>query len=131
MCIRQTIGRRRDLALILSLLAFASGALEAQNYDNPGLGEQPVVSHPQDYKPLGIRAGGFMLHPGVQLAAEFNDNVFYTDSDGEAATRDDTIWHVQAGDQPCNHIIIILAVACNITDHVTEWIVGLHGTWIV
>jgi hypothetical protein len=63
--------------------------LEAQNYDNPGLGELPVTAHPQDYKPLGIRAGGFMLHPGVQLAAEFNDNVFYTAEDEV----DDTIWH--------------------------------------
>jgi hypothetical protein len=65
--------------------------VEAQNYDNPGLGELPVVAHPQDYKPLGIRAGGFMLHPGVQLAAEFNDNVFYTAAD----ELDDTIWHVR------------------------------------
>lgn len=89
MCTRQTNGGRRDLALILSLLACLSGVVEAQNYDNPGLGELPVVSHPQDYKPLGIRAGGFMLHPGVQLAAEFNDNVFYTAQDKV----DDTIWH--------------------------------------
>ena len=79
------------MALSLSLLACSSGVLEAQNYDNPGLGELPVVAHPQDYKPLGIRAGGFMLHPGVQLAAEFNDNVFYTAQD----ERDDTIWHVR------------------------------------
>jgi hypothetical protein len=41
----------------------------AQNYDNPGLGERPVSAHPQDFKPLGVRAGSFMLHPGVQLAA--------------------------------------------------------------
>jgi len=61
----------------------------AQNYDNPGLGELPVVSHPQDFKPLGIRAGGFMLHPGIQLAAEYNDNVFYTAVDEKS----DTAWH--------------------------------------
>jgi hypothetical protein len=75
-------------AALLGCLAF-TGGLEAQNYDNPSLGEQPVVVHPQDYKPLGIRAGGFMLHPGVQLAAEFNDNVFYTSED----ELDDTVWH--------------------------------------
>jgi hypothetical protein len=68
-----------------------AGVLEAQNYDNPGLGELPVVSHPQDFKPLGIRAGGFMLHPGVQLAAEYNDNVFYRNED----ELDDFIWHVR------------------------------------
>jgi hypothetical protein len=34
-----------------------------------------------------------MLHPGVQLAAQFTDNVFYTNSDGEADTRSDTVWH--------------------------------------
>jgi hypothetical protein len=84
-------GRRRELALIFSLLACFSGVLEAQNYDNPGLGELPVSAHPQDYKPLGVRAGGFMLHPGVQLAAEFNDNVFYTAQDEV----DDTVWHVR------------------------------------
>jgi hypothetical protein len=65
--------------------------LSAQNYDNPSLGDRPVVSHPQDHKPLGIRAGGFMLHPGVQLAAEFNDNVFFTSED----EIEDTIWHVR------------------------------------
>jgi hypothetical protein len=61
-------------------LVFA-GSLLAQNYDNPGLGELPITTYPQDFKPLGIRAGGFMLHPGVQLAAEYNDNVFYTAED--------------------------------------------------
>ena len=74
--------------LLLPVL-FATGTLHAQSYDNPSLGELPVVSHPQDFKPLGIRAGGFMLHPGIQLAAEWNDNVFYTAED----EIDDTIWH--------------------------------------
>lgn len=91
MCTRQTSGRRRELALLFSLLACFGGVVEAQNYDNPGLGELPVTAHPQDYKPLGIRAGGFMLHPGVQLAAEFNDNVFYTAADEV----DDTVWHIR------------------------------------
>jgi hypothetical protein len=74
--------------LFLSL--FSASAL-AQNYDNPGLGEKPVSRHPQDFKPLGIRAGGFMLHPGVQLAAQWTDNVFYTELD----KRDDLIWHIR------------------------------------
>ena len=53
-------------------------ALKAQSYDNPSLGQQPVVAHPQDFKPLGIRAGAFMLRPGVELAGEWTDNVFYS-----------------------------------------------------
>ena len=65
--------------------------LFAQNYDDPGLGEKPVSAHPQDYKPLGIRAGSFMLHPGVHLAAEFTDNVFYTKN----LKQSDTIFHIR------------------------------------
>lgn len=67
------------------------GILFAQFYDDPGLGQKPVVSHPQDYKPLGIRAGSFMLHPGVQLAAEYTDNAFYTQDNKQ----DDMIFHVR------------------------------------
>jgi len=65
--------------------------LHAQSYDNPGLGQQPVIAHPQDFKPLGIRAGSFMLHPGVELAAEWIDNVFYAYVDEE----DDLIYHIR------------------------------------
>jgi len=67
------------------------GSLLAQYYDSPGLGQKPVAQHPQDYKPLGIRAGGFMLHPGVQLAAEYTDNAFYTPEN----TQSDTIFHIR------------------------------------
>jgi hypothetical protein len=63
----------------------------AQRYDNPGLGQKPVVAHPQDYKPLGVRAGSFMLHPGIQFAAEFTDNAFYTREDKQS----DTIYHIR------------------------------------
>ena len=84
------ISRYSRVVLVLCLLG-AAPSLVAQNYDNPGLGERPVATHPQDFKPLGVRAGGFMLHPGVQLAAEYTDNVFYTASD----TVSDTVWHVR------------------------------------
>jgi hypothetical protein len=83
--------RRLTLALCGCLLLTGPVWVQAQNYDNPGLGEKPVSAHPQDFKPLGIRAGGFMLHPGVQLAAEFTDNVFYTAED----TEDDLVWHIR------------------------------------
>jgi hypothetical protein len=63
----------------------------AQYYDDPALGGKPVAQHPQDYKPLGFRAGSFMLHPGVQLVAEYNDNVFYAEDD----TDSDLVLHVR------------------------------------
>jgi len=76
--------------LVVWLTSLATSAF-AQSYDNPGLGEQPVSAHPQDYKPLGIRAGTFMLHPGVELAAEWTDNVFYSYTDELS----DVIYHVR------------------------------------
>jgi hypothetical protein len=75
--------------LLAGVLLPAAGF--AQYYDSPGLGQKPVTQHPQDYKPLGIRAGGFMLHPGVQLAAEYTDNAFYNDIVKES----DTIFHIR------------------------------------
>jgi len=63
--------------LVVWLTSLATSAY-AQSYDNPGLGEKPVSAHPQDYKPLGIRVGTFMLHPGAELTAEWTDNVFYS-----------------------------------------------------
>jgi hypothetical protein len=80
--------------IVCTVLGFFStpGTVWAQAYDNPALGQQPVVSHPQDFKPLGIRAGGFMLHPGVELAAEYTDNVFF--SYDETVTSD-TIFHIR------------------------------------
>jgi hypothetical protein len=85
--------RRADIAKVVLASAglLAAGALHAQYYDDPGLGQKPVASHPQDYKPLGIRAGAFMLHPGVQLAAEYTDNAFYTENNTES----DTIFHIR------------------------------------
>lgn len=69
----------------------APASLLAQTYDNPSLGQSPVVAHPQDFKPLGIRAGTFMLHPGVELAGEWTDNVFYSFDNEES----DFIWHLR------------------------------------
>ncbi|NCF63266.1 MAG: outer membrane beta-barrel protein [Gammaproteobacteria bacterium] len=85
----QNTTQRLALSLSCFLIWFGSKPALAQSYDNPSIGQLPVVSHPQDFKPLGIRAGGFMLHPGIQLAAEWNDNVFYT-AENEI---DDLIWH--------------------------------------
>jgi len=82
----RTFGKVLAIAVLL-----ASCPLFAQYYDSPGLGAKPVTAHPQDYKPLGVRAGGFMLHPGVQLAARYTDNAFYTDR----ALESDVIYHLR------------------------------------
>ena len=83
------------LRIVVTLFGLAVAALPtslfAQSYDNPGLGQNPVAAHPQDFKPLGVRAGSFMLHPGVELAAQYNDNILYTNT-GEVS---DLIWHVR------------------------------------
>ncbi|MDT8320244.1 MAG: outer membrane beta-barrel protein [Xanthomonadales bacterium] len=84
------LGRVAWLA-IWAGVAGAPAALWAQSYDNPGLGEKPVAAHPQDFKPLGIRTGAFMLHPGVELAGEWTDNLFFSDSDEES----DLIYHLR------------------------------------
>lgn len=75
---------------VAGMLLLSVDAL-AQSYDNPTLGQNPVIAQPQDYKPLGVRAGTFMLHPGVELAAEWHDNILYT----EENTLSDTILHVR------------------------------------
>ena len=72
-------------------LGMLPGSLWAQDYDSPGLGSMPVASHPQDYKPLGVRAGAFMLHPGVSLAAQYTDNALYANDHLQS----DTIYHVR------------------------------------
>jgi hypothetical protein len=92
---RNTLKKMRPGARFMAGIVLASGVfagmVHAQSYDNPTIGQNPVISQPADFKPLGIRAGSFMLHPGVELAAQWNDNVFYT-PDG---TLDDFIWHVR------------------------------------
>ena len=82
--------RASVFCLAVCLLA-ACGSAWAQYYNNPGLGQRPIASHPQDFKPLGVRAGAFMLHPGVQLAVRWTDNAFYADTD----LRSDTIFHIR------------------------------------
>ncbi|MCI0430482.1 MAG: outer membrane beta-barrel protein, partial [Rhodospirillales bacterium] len=38
---------------------------------------QSVFERPRpDYDPLGIRAGGFLIYPQVELGEAYNDNIF-------------------------------------------------------
>ena len=78
-------------ATLVALCLLLATAVQAQSYDNPGLGQRPVHAHPQDFKPLGVRAGAFMLHPGVELAGQWNDNVFYAYEDEQS----DFIYHIR------------------------------------
>lgn len=85
--------RFRCLARLGSCLVLlcAPSALMAQSYDNPSIGQQPISAYPQDYKPLGVRAGSFLLQPGVELAGEWVDNVLYS-FDNEQS---DFVWHIR------------------------------------
>ena len=49
----------------------------AQQYYDPGLLQKTVDRRPVDYQAPGVRAGSFTLNPGVELAWEDNDNIFY------------------------------------------------------
>lgn len=83
--------KTRIFAVSVMVVIATSSVVHAQYYDSPGLGNQPVAQHPQDHKPLGVRAGAFMLHPGVQLAAEYTDNVFFATEN----LNSDLVYHVR------------------------------------
>ena len=40
----------------------------------------PAARQAEDYGPLGVRLGGFMLFPRLELEEAFNDNVFAVSS---------------------------------------------------
>lgn len=85
----------RQLFGIVACLLLSMAA-HAQYYDDPDLGQRPVYAHPQDYKPLGIRAGAFMLHPGVQLTGEYTDNALFSSEKSEVDTvESDIIYHLR------------------------------------
>lgn len=50
---------------------------QAQQYHDPGLLRKTVDRKPVDFQSKGIRMGSFVLKPGVELAYEHNDNIFY------------------------------------------------------
>jgi hypothetical protein len=61
----------------------------AQQYYDPGLLQRTIDRRPVDFESPGIRAGGFELHAGAELAWENNDNIFYFD--GNFGISDDII----------------------------------------
>jgi Uncharacterized protein conserved in bacteria len=63
-------------AYILSI-SFTAAALAAQSLvpDDVLLFRKRAVS---DYLPVGIRAGGFLLSPGIGISSTYDDNIFRT-----------------------------------------------------
>ena len=78
------------LALVLSLVLVPAVSLAQQYYD-PGLLRKTIDHIPADYEAPGMRLGGFVFKPGVELAREQNDNIFYL----EAMEISDTITHLR------------------------------------
>jgi hypothetical protein len=67
------------------------GISMAQQYYDPGLLHKTIDRKPADFQPPGVHLGGFVLQPGVELAYENNDNIFYLESDEIS----DSIIHVR------------------------------------
>lgn len=67
------------------------GICFSQQYYDPGLLQKTIESKPADFQPPGARVGGFMMYPGIELAYEENDNIFY-DQDGSIG---DSIVHIR------------------------------------
>jgi hypothetical protein len=66
-------------ALALAAVVSATGA-EAQQ---PQRGESVFERPRPDYDPLGVRAGGFIFFPQVEVGEAYNDNIFADDEDEE------------------------------------------------
>ena len=67
------------------------GISVAQQYYDPGLLHKTIDRKPVDFQPAGVRLGSFVLSPGVELAYENNNNIYYLES-GEIS---DSIIHVR------------------------------------
>ncbi len=80
-----TIRNRRAVTLLSGCaLALASvgwgGVAQAQE---PQRGESVFERARPDYDPLGVRAGGFIILPRVEVGQAYNDNIFAVDDDEE------------------------------------------------
>jgi hypothetical protein len=78
--------RNRRVATLLSGCAMAVAATltaaEAQAQE-PRRGESVFERPRPDYDPLGVRAGGFLVFPRIELGEAYNDNIFADDDDEE------------------------------------------------
>ena len=85
----QLFGSARCAALWL--LCSASISAWGQQYFDPGVLQAPILRMPSGYEAQGMRLGGFMLLPSMDLATEWNDNIYYDPED----TVSDVIYHVR------------------------------------
>ncbi len=61
-----------------------AGELQAQTQPRPGA---PEPRKGESYEPVGVRVGGFLLYPVLELVEQYNTNIFATDT----GTQDDFI----------------------------------------
>jgi hypothetical protein len=65
-------------ALTLVLFGLMAPSISmAQQYSDPGQLQSTISGKPEDYQAPGARVGSFILKPGVEIAWEDNDNIFY------------------------------------------------------
>lgn len=65
----------------LALLALSAPAALAQTLRLPDPANTTVDQSSEEYTPLGITAGTFIIHPRLRTGFELNDNVYARDSD--------------------------------------------------
>jgi hypothetical protein len=65
--------------------------VSAQEYNDPGILQNPYLSKPLNFQAQGARLGGFMLFPGMDLVYEDHDNIYYQNENA----RSDTVYHVR------------------------------------
>ena len=78
--------RNRRVSTLLSGCALALAAIlpaaEAQAQE-PQRGQSVFERARPDYDPLGLRAGGFMVFPRIEIGEAYDDNIFAEDNDEE------------------------------------------------
>lgn len=90
--LRDMIATIKALRCAIALVAVMFvPVVQAQQYFDPGIFQRTVEQKPDDYLARGARLGSFHFSPGVDLAWEHNDNVFYL-PEGEIG---DDVFHVR------------------------------------
>ena len=120
-------------AIFLMIVLAPIGYLEAQERTS-GASALDVRNriHP-DWNPLGIRAGGFLIHPSVEAAAEFDDNIYRHHQNKDS----DTIYSIRSRvfgiSQWSRHQLQFDASIDSANyaqadgEDTTDWVVGLAG----
>jgi hypothetical protein len=79
--------------IAVTVLALLPSLLHAQQYNNPGIMQNPILYKPQDYEARYFNVGSFILRPLLNVAAESHDNVYYENKNKTS----DFITHLQPG----------------------------------